>query len=329
MRFLVLFFLALGFPSYAGDDDEVSVNIANLPEGKHVVFEWQGMPTMVLKPTKEQLQLIKRNKTQVTSQDIDSAFQSYAKMSGNEKASMLYHSTKDAYQKNELINQYPVIVLLAVSPIRGCAIKADYDENVLVDPCSGIGFSLDGKPLDRMSEFSSPLFIPSFVIKDDYLTISTPETKNVIDFSPDILASNQPDKLKLFDAISWDKLDVVKTLIKKDSSLLFVKTSVDCNVIHLAASKSKELLSYFIDKGVSTTHVCNRTYTPVMFSVLMKKYENAALLLNHDAKIEAYCEGDECAKSLVNYLEYDNNYTPEDANSLIEKILKIKAIGTH
>lgn len=79
MKFLAFLFLTLGFPSYAGGDDDVSVNIANLPEGKHVVFEWQGMPTMVLKPTKEQLQLIKRNKTQVTSQDIDSAFQSYAK----------------------------------------------------------------------------------------------------------------------------------------------------------------------------------------------------------------------------------------------------------
>ncbi|WP_158077120.1 hypothetical protein [Cognaticolwellia aestuarii] len=54
MKILVLLFLVLGFSSYAADDDdEISVNIANLPEGKHVVFEWQGMPTMVLKPTKE------------------------------------------------------------------------------------------------------------------------------------------------------------------------------------------------------------------------------------------------------------------------------------
>lgn len=241
-------------------------------------------------------------------------------MSGNEKASMLYHSTKAAYLKNELINQNSVIVLLAVSPIRGCAIKADYEDNVLIDPCNGVRFSLDGKPLERMSEFSSPLFIPSFVIKDDYLTIAMPVTKNVIDFSPDILASNQPDKLKLFDAISWDKLDVVKTLVEKDSSLLFVKTSVDCNVIHLAAFKSKELLSYFIDKGVSTTHVCNRTYTPVMFSMLMKKYDNAALLLEKGAKVKAYCEGQLCAKSLLDYLEYENGYSLEYAKKLMKEI---------
>ena len=320
MKILVLFFLVLGFSCYAADDDEISVNIANLPEGKHVIFEWQGMPTMVLKPTKEQLQSIKKNNTQITPQDIDSAFQNYAKTSGNEKATMLYHSTKKAYQKHELINQYPVIVLLAVSPIRGCAIRADYDDNVLVDPCSGIRFSLDGKPLDEMSEFSSPLFIPSFVIKDDYLTISNPEINNVIDFSPGILASNQPDKLKLFDAISWDKLAIVKTLVEKDKSLLSVKTSVDCNVVHLAASKSKELLSYFIDKGISTSHICNRTYTPIMFSVLMKKYDNAKLLLEYGAKAEAYCEGDNCAKSLADYIEYDNGYTQEYAESIIEKI---------
>lgn len=324
MKILVFLFLVLGFSSYAADDDEISVNIANLPEGKHVVFEWQGMPTMVLKPTKEQLQLIKKNNTQITPQDIDSAFQSYAKTSGNEKATMLYYPTKDAYQKNELINQYPVIVLLAISPIRGCAIRADYDDNVLVDPCSGIRFSLDGKPLDKMSEFSSPLFIPNFVIKDDYLTISTPEIKNVIDFSPDILTSNQPDKLKLFDAISWDKLDIVKTLVEKDKSLLSVKTSVDCNVVHLAASKSKELLSYFIDKDISTTHICNSTYTPIMFSVLMKQYDNAKLLLEYGAKVEAYCEGDNCAKSLADYIEYDNGYTQEYAKSLMEDILKLQ-----
>ena len=321
MKILVLLFLVLGFSSYAADNDEININIANLPEGKHVVFEWQGMPTMVLKPTKEQLQLIKKNKTQITPQDIDSAIQSYAKTSGNEKATMLYHSTKDAYQKHELINQYPVIVLLAVSPIRGCAIRADYDDNVLVDPCSGISFSLDGRPLENVSEFSSPLFIPNYSLVGDYLTIQSASVDKVIDFSPDILASDKSDKIKLFDAISWDKLNIVKTLIERDKNLLAAKTSVDCNVVHLASTKSKELLSYLIDKEVSTTHICSTRYTPIMFSMLMKKHDNAAFLLKHGAKLEAYCEGNECAKSLLDYLEYENGYSIEYAKKLIQEIV--------
>ena len=321
MKISFLLLLIFSFSSYAVDNDEININIANLPEGKHVVFEWQGMPTMVLKPTKEQLQLIKKNNTQITPQDIDSAFQSYAKTSGNEKATMLYHSTKDAYQKNELINQYPVIVLLAVSPIRGCAISADYDDNVLVDPCSGISFSLDGRPLENGSEFSSPLFIPNYTIVGDYLTIQSANVDNAIDFSPDILASDKSDKIKLFDAISWDKLNIVKTLIERDKNLLAAKTSVDCNIVHLASTKSKELLSYLIDKKVSTTHICSTRYTPIMFSMLMKKHDNAAFLLKHGAKLEAYCEGNECAKSLLDYLEYENGYSIEYAKKLIQEIV--------
>ena len=321
MKISFLLLLIFSFSSYAVDNDEININIANLPEGKHVVFEWQGMPTMVLKPTKEQLQLIKKNKTQITPQDIDSAIQSYAKTSGNEKATMLYHSTKDAYQKNELINQYPVIVLLAVSPIRGCAISADYDDNVLVDPCSGISFSLDGRPLENGSEFSSPLFIPNYTIVGDYLTIQSANVDNAIDFSPDILASDKSDKIKLFDAISWDKLNIVKTLIERDKNLLAAKTSVDCNIVHLASTKSKELLSYLIDKKVSTTHICSTRYTPIMFSMLMKKHDNAAFLLKHGAKLEAYCEGNECAKSLLDYLEYENGYSIEYAKKLIQEIV--------
>lgn len=321
MKISFLLLLIFSFSSYAVDNDEININIANLPEGKHVVFEWQGMPTMVLKPTKEQLQFIKKNKTQVTLQNIESAFQSYAKTSGNEKATMLYRSTKDAYQKNELINQYPVIVLLAVNPIRGCAISADYEDNVLVDPCSGISFSLDGRPLKNGSEFSSPLFIPNYSIVGDYLTIQSANVDNAIDFSPDILASDKPDKLKLFDAISWDKLNIVKTLIKRDKNLLAARTSVDCNVVHLASTKSKELLSYLINKKVSTTHICNTRYTPIMFSMLMKKHDNAAFLLKHGAKIEAYCEGNECAKSLLDYLEYENGYSIEYAKKLIQEVV--------
>ena len=321
MKISFLLLLIFSFSSYAVDNDEININIANLPEGKHVVFEWQGMPTMVLKPTKEQLQLIKKNNTQITPQDIDSAFQSYAKTSGNEKATMLYHSTKDAYQKHELINQYPVIVLLAVSPIRGCAIRADYDDNVLVDPCSGISFSLDGRPLENVSEFSSPLFIPNYSLVGDYLTIQSANVDKVIDFSPDILASDKSDKIKLFDAISWDKLNIVKTLIERDKNLLAAKTSVDCNIVHLASTKSKELLSYLIDKEVSTTHICSTRYTPIMFSMLMKKHDNAAFLLKHGAKLEAYCEGNECAKSLLDYLEYENGYSIEYAKKLIQEIV--------
>lgn len=317
---LICLFLA-SFAGHAANDEDININIANLPEGKHVVFEWQGMPTMVLKPTKEQIQSIQINKTQITQKYLDSAFQSYAKTSGNKKATMLYHSTLNAYQNNKLINQFPAIVLLAVSPKRGCAISADYENNVLVDPCGGISFSLDGRPFENVSEFSSPLFIPSYTIEGDYLTIQSPNADSVIDFSPDILASDKPDKLKLFDAISWGKLNIVKTLIERDQNLLAARTSVGCNVVHLASTKSKELLSYLIDKKVSTTHICSTRYTPIMFSMLMKKHDNASLLLNHGAKLEAYCEGGECAKSLLDYLEYESGYSPEYAKKLIKEIV--------
>jgi hypothetical protein len=323
-KLLIVLLLLISVDSLAGhaaNDEDISINIANLPEGKHVVFEWLGMPTMVLKPTKEQLQLIQKNKTQITQKDLDSAFQSYAKTSGNKKATMLYHSTLNAYKNDKLINQYPAIVILAVSPKRGCAIRADYEDNVLEDPCSGISFSLDGRPFENISEFSAPLFIPSYTIKGDYLTIQSPSFDSVIDFSPHILASDKPDKLKLFDAISWDKLNIVKILIERDKNLLAARTSVDCNVVHLASTKSKELLSYLIDKKVSTTHICSTRYTPIMLSMLMKKHDNAALLLNHGAKLEAYCEGDECAKSLLDYLEYENGYTPEYAKKLMKDIV--------
>jgi hypothetical protein len=58
-----------------------------------------------------------------------------------------------------------------------------------------------------------------------------------------------------------------------------------------------------------------------MFSMLMKKHDNAAFLLKHGAKLEAYCEGNECAKSLLDYLEYENGYSIEYAKKLIQEIV--------
>jgi hypothetical protein len=44
-------------------------------------------------------------------------------------------------------------------------------------------------------------------------------------------------------------------------------------------------------------------------------------LLKHGAKLEAYCEGNECAKSLLDYLEYENGYSIEYAKKLIQEIV--------
>jgi len=65
------------------------------------------------------------------------------------------------------------------------------------------------------------------------------------------------------------------------------------------------ILSYLVGKGVSTTNVCNNRYTPIKLSMMVGKHENASFLLNHGAKIDAYCENEQCAKSLVDYLEYN------------------------
>ena len=312
--------MIVSFGGHAFEDEDININVANLPEGKHVRFEWLDMPTMVLKPSKEQIKSIQLNTNKVTVESLEDSFQSFAKSSGNRKATILYQPTVTAYKNNSLIHPYPVIVLVAINPKRGCALSADYESNVLVEPCSQISFSLDGRPLTNDSKFSSAIFIPKYSVIGDKLTIKAPKVKNIIDFSPDILASNIPTKSKVFDAISWDKLNVLKALIEKDKSLLSLTTSVNCNLAHLAASKSTELLSYLVSKGISTTQVCSNGYTPIMFSMLLGKHENASFLLNHGAKIEAYCENELCAKSLLDYLENRRGYTPEYSAKLIEKI---------
>lgn len=320
MKKLLLLIWIVSFGGQAFEDEDININVANLPVGKHIRFEWLGMPTMVLKPSKEQIKAIQLNTNKVTVESLEDSFQSFAKSSGNRKATILYQPTVTAYKNNSLIHPYPVIVLVAINPKRGCALSADYESNVLVEPCSQISFSLDGRPLTNDSKFSSAIFVPKYSIIGDTLIIKAPKVKSIIDFSPDILASELPATSKTFDAISWDKLDVVQALIAKDKGLLSLTTSVNCNLVHLAASKSTELLSYLVSKGISTTKVCSNGYTPIMLSMMVGKHENASFLLNHGAKVDAYCENEQCAKSLLDYLEYEQGYTPEYSAELIEKI---------
>ncbi|QBG36479.1 ankyrin repeat domain-containing protein [Litorilituus sediminis] len=320
MKKLLLLILIVSFGGQAFEVEDIKINAANLPIGKHIRFEWLSMPTMVLKPSKEQIKSIQRNTNKVTVENLKNSFRSFAKTSGNRKATILYQPTVTAHKNDTLVHSYPIIVLVGINPMRGCALSADYEGNVLIDPCSQTLFSLDGRPITNNGELASVIFIPEYSIEGNQLTIKAPKVDNVIDFSPNILASDLPTKSKLFDAISWDKLDVVKTLIEKDKSLLSSTTSVGCNLVHLASSKSKELLSYLIDKGVSTTKVCNNRYTPIMLSMMVGKHENASFLLNHGAKINAYCENEQCAKSLLDYLEYEQGYSPEYSAELIEKI---------
>ncbi|WNC71030.1 hypothetical protein RGQ13_12935 [Thalassotalea psychrophila] len=322
MKYLTYICLIFCLAVNANEKSDLEINLAKLTEGSHLRVEWYGLPVLILKPSKIQLNSINDNEINLSTSQLDTAFQYFAKTSGNIKASILYDSTISAYEEELAVNPYPLIVLLGINPIGGCAISASNQRNYLKDPCRQSTYSLDGRMSDSNGSLPANLFIPPFSVVDDTLIIKAPELVNFKDFSPDIMAMNVPNKTKFWDSISWDKLDVLKELVSKDAALLTAKTSVNCNALHVASGKSPELLSYLISKGVSTTHICDNGYTSLMISLMTRDIQNAKILLAHGAKIDAYCENDNCAKSLKDYLYSDLRYTAEYTEKLIESLKK-------
>lgn len=322
MKYLTFFCFFICLTVNASESDSLEMNISKFPIGTHIRTEWLGLPVLVLKPSEKQIKSIKKNTNKPSTEVIESALQSFAKFNGNKEASIFYDSTIDAYKNNSLVNPYPVIVLLGVSPTRGCAIIADYQNNYLKDPCSQSTFSFDGRAIDSNGYSEANLLVPRYSVDKGALTISSPEPIKLRDFSPNILASNLSNEAKLWDSISWDKLDVLQYLINKDKNLLETKSSVNCNLVHVASGKSSKLLTYLINNGISTTHICNNGYTPIMIALLVKNNKNAHILMKHGAKIDAYCESNVCAKPLREYLVSEAMYTQSDADELIESLLR-------
>ncbi|WNC67372.1 hypothetical protein RI845_12680 [Thalassotalea nanhaiensis] len=320
MKYLIVLSLLFTSLADASEKDEIEINLSKLPTGQHLRVEWYGFPVLILKPNTEQLDAIKDNKTRISEEIQSQAFQNFARSSGNERASVLYDSTIQAYQNGSLIHPYPLIVLMAVSPTQGCAIGAQKTENILINPCNKVTYSLDGRVLNSNGRFAANLLIPKYSVSDNKLKISAPKLAKLRDFSPDILASNQSKEAMVWEAVSWDKLDVLNHLVNKDKSILNIRTGVGCNLLHVASNKSSQLVSHLIDNGLSTTLICNGGYTPIMLSLLTKNTENAILLAKSGAKTSSYCEQGTCAKSLQEYLTSEARYSEKEANEVINQI---------
>jgi len=301
----------------------------NLTDPQHDSIQrtiWKGYPVLIHRRTEAQIrELQKLFDTTPSYEQRISAYRSIARMKGHEFASNIMEFTERYIsEKNVYMSEVPEVgVFSMVSPILGCSISKN--GKGFIDPCNGIRFDIAGKVINHKGYDHLRLTIPPHKIVNNKLVfLENYKAKEVIDFTPDILAMNDSDLSKAILAIDYERLDLLKILVERSPEIITQKNNVGSTLLQVA-SYHKNTLDYLLSfNHVEINHTNDAGYTALVFALQLNNFDNAEKLVRHGARIDGFTLSGYSTMSLEQFAIDLMHLTEQETQELVERLQKAK-----
>lgn len=227
-----------------------------------------------------------------------------AKTFGNEYASAIMQFTEAYYQSgNDFISEVPEFGIYGMtSPVLGCAVSKT--DTGFTDLCFNVMFDFTGRMVPNDRYVHSRLSVLPYKIDNKKLILLEDyRVTEVFDFTPNIMAFDISPFKKAIEAIQWERLDILKTIIEKHPEVIEQKGTNNATLILIAASRNTSLEYLLSLSSKNINEITNDGYTPIMLAILADNIERAEILIRHGARIDSYSQSGYSAKSIEYWLK--------------------------
>lgn len=278
----------------------LEVDISKMQSAEMKTVDWMGYPVHIYKRSAEQTDKLQKLSFKTNFEAFLHVITHNAKTSGNKYASLLFESKSlESTSLRSYDKEY--LVVMGVTPYRGCLVSLSKDKSGFYDPCNNEHYNLAGRITEKKVGLGYHLLIPPHSISGNKIVLR--EDGEITDFSPDILSMPIEDGAKLLEAIQWGKEDIAKTLIQKTPSVVNYETKIGATALHLASYRgSVELVSMLIKAGFNVNKLTKEGMGPIHFALLADN-KNVELLAKHGALFEDYCIANVCVPDINEYLK--------------------------
>lgn len=329
---LLLIFVFVCSPTYSqtGFLEPSEVNLVNPPTDSLQKTMWKDYPVIVHHRTKDQINALKKSFDGTPSAEKRLlAYRSIARSQGHELASIIMEFTeKYISTKNVYMSEIPEFgVFSMVSPILGCSIFKD-DEG-FVDPCNGVRFDYAGKVINHKGYDHLRLTIPPHKIIDKKLVfLDDYKAKEIVDFTPDIMAMNSSDIDKAIFAVDFERLDILKDIIVKSPNVLLQQNTNGSTILQVAAFH-QSTIDYLLNfEDVQINHINKAGYTALLFAIYSRNFDNAEKLVRQGARLDSFSLNGVSAKSVEEFVLQDMYFDEPTAAEFVEHLKKIQLEST-
>lgn len=299
-----------------------SVDINKIQPGETVTLHWNGLPVIVYKRSKEEVNLFEKSRRihrRPMSNDYTARY--VAKNYGSKFASIAMWETIKLDNNPLRSKLADVSVIFGVSTMYQCMINYNKEKKYFFDPCSNAQYDLTGLIKKLSHREYLDLLIPPHYYDGNTLHIDQNPDIKLTDYAPDFEKLDLPLGEKISEAIMWNKEEIALSLISTGPHKVY-KTDTNATSLHLAANKdSIKVIEALINAGYEINGLTNDGISPLQFSLLGRKIENAKLLISKGARTEAFCQYDICSESMADFL---NHYYPEEASDIKNLVLSNK-----
>lgn len=308
--------------SIESHSSSTSVNINKIQPGETVTLHWNGLPVIVYKRSKEEIDRIKKSaRIHKRPMSNDYTARYVAKNYGSKFASIaMWETTK--LENNPLRSKLSdVSVIFGISTMYQCMINYNKAEKTFFDPCSNAQYDLTGLITKLSHREHLDLLIPPHHYEGNTLHIDQNPDIELTDYAPDFEKLDLPLGEKISEAILWNKEKIALSLISSGPHEVY-KTDTNATSLHFAANKdSVKVIEALINVGYEINSLTNDGISPLHIAALGRKIENAKLLISKGAKTEAFCQNNICSESIIDFL---NHYYPEEASEIRDLIIQRK-----